>query len=178
MLHGLVPFVKVLSHAQFHAIRVIIAGLGPKSHVLLMGLRVVEMRKEPFFAFCQIEGEGKRGKAKGKETQTVLESQPSGFQAQDFGPHANLIFDLDSVVIEVLEDEHSIVAFDVDVCVNFSTNRGICNNPRLSASWLFSSVQIVKNHNHLPGFVQHFRFGQQPIVKSFGASPPVKHQSR
>ena len=114
-----------------------------------MGLGVEEMRKKPFLAFRQIEGGGKRGETEGKETQTVLERQPSGFQAQDFRPHANLIFDLDSVVVEVLEDEHPVVAFE-----------------------------IVKNHHHFPGFVRHFRFGQQPIVKFFGASSSVKHQSR
>ena len=114
-----------------------------------MDLGVEQRRKEPLLAFRQIKGGGKRGEAEGKETQTILERQPSGFQAQDFRPHANLIFNLDSVVVEILEDEHPVVTFE-----------------------------IVKNHNHFPGFVRHFRFGQQPIVKLFGASSSVKHQSR
>ena len=72
MLHGLVPFVNVLSHGRFHAIGVVIPRLGPRAHVLLMGLGVEEMRKEPFLAFRQIEGGGKRGEAKGRKHKLSL----------------------------------------------------------------------------------------------------------
>ena len=40
VLHGLVPRVKGFSHVRFHAIGVVILGLGPRPHVLLMGLGV------------------------------------------------------------------------------------------------------------------------------------------
>ena len=150
MLHGLVPLVKVLSHVQFHSIRVVVAHLGPRPHLLLMGLlRVEEMRKETFLAFRQIEGGGELGEGERKETQTVLERQPSRLQAQEFRPHANLIFDLHAMVVELLKDEHPIVAFEV-----------------------------VKNSNDFPRYPQHFRFDQQPIAKLLSAYPPVKHQSR
>ena len=79
MLHGSVPRVKGFSHVRFHAVGVIVLGLGPRSHVLLMGLSIEEMWKEPFLGFRQIEGGGERGETKGEKTQAVLERQPSGF---------------------------------------------------------------------------------------------------
>ena len=68
VLHGWVPRVKGFSHVGFHAVRVVILGLGPRPHVLLMGLGVEEMRKEAFFGFREIEGGGKGGEAKGEKT--------------------------------------------------------------------------------------------------------------
>ena len=51
MLHGEVPFVKVLSHLRFHAIGIVIARLRRRPREPLMGLGVEEMEKEPFSGF-------------------------------------------------------------------------------------------------------------------------------
>ena len=96
-----------------HAVGIVETRVGHGTLVVLVVQRVEEMREEPLAQFRQTEG-GREGREKKRqETERVLEGQAIGGEGQDLGAHGDLIRDLSMHAVEMLEEKHAVVAFEV-----------------------------------------------------------------
>ena len=86
MLHGLVPFVKVLSHARFHAIGVVIPRLGPRAHVLLMGPGAEQCGKNPFLLSVRLKVEANAERPKRRKHKLSLNVNCPAFRLRILVP--------------------------------------------------------------------------------------------
>ena len=70
---------------------------------------VEEMREE----FGQTKGDGEGRKRKRQETERVLEGEAIGGEGEDLGAHGDLIRDVPMHAVEMLEQKHAVVAFEI-----------------------------------------------------------------
>ena len=71
------------------------------------------MREESLTMFANAEGGRKVGEWKREETQGVFESQSVRFHGQEFGTYGDLILDFSMRGVTVLENKHTVVAFEI-----------------------------------------------------------------
>ena len=95
------------------AVGIVETRVGQGTFVVLVFQRIEEMREEPLVQFRQTEGGGEGRETKRQETERVLEGEAIGGEAQDLGAHGDLIRDLTMHAVEILEEKHAVVAFEV-----------------------------------------------------------------
>ena len=96
-----------------HAVGIVETRVGHGAHVILVVHHVEEMRGEPLAQFRESKRGGERGEGKWQETQGVLEGEAVGGEAQDLGAHGDLIRHLPMHAVEMLEQKHAVVPFEV-----------------------------------------------------------------
>ena len=106
-----VPTGKFLFLFGHHAIGILKFQIGDPAHVLLVVGGIEQMRKEPLLLFRQIEGAWKRGEWHGQKTQPVNEFEGSALEGQDFGPHRQLVCHLSLLLVQFVQNKHTVEAF-------------------------------------------------------------------
>ena len=96
-----------------HAVGIVETRIGHGTLVVLVVHHVEEMREESLAQFRQTEGGGEGRERKRQETERVLEGEAIGGEGQDLGAHGDLIRDLSMHAVEMLEEKHAVVAFEV-----------------------------------------------------------------
>ena len=108
-----VPPLEFGLHLGGHAVGIVETRVGHGTLVVLVVQRVEEMREQPLAQFRQTEGGREGRERKRQETERVLEGQAIGGEVQDLGAHGDLIRDLSMHAVEMLEEKHAVVAFEV-----------------------------------------------------------------
>ena len=96
-----------------HAVGIVETGIWHGTFVVLVVHHVEKVWEEPLAQFRQTEGGGEGGEGKWQETERVLEGEAIGGEVQDLGAHGDLIRDLSMHAVEMLEQKHAVVAFEV-----------------------------------------------------------------
>ena len=96
-----------------HAVGVVLVTRWHGSLIVLSLDGVEFVREESLTQFLDAEGGGKAGEGEREEAQRVLERQSVGLEGQDFGTHRDLVGDLSMMCVTVLQEEHTVVPFEV-----------------------------------------------------------------
>ena len=111
-LLGVPPFELDL-HFGGHAVGIVETRVGHGTLIVLVVHHVEKVREEPLAQFRESKRGGEGGEGKWQETERVLEGEAIVGEARDLGAHGDLIRDLSMHAVEMLEQKHAVVAFEV-----------------------------------------------------------------